>query len=177
MANKEFITSIINSGSFSKENYNSIQEPFFCKSISNNYIKKNIKTNILDEYNFPDDLKTLYYEINNQAVEFYFKDWVFMSLDRIIKITELYVENNQYRVIDFAYKYVGLGHCIIISFDPVDKRVFYRYDGGSNGFEREANFKFVINFVPNDGVKYDIVNFLRYVDSESDEELNFVNSD
>ena len=79
-----------------------------------------------------------------------------MSLNDIYKqYTELKKEN-QDRIISFAFAYLGMGHIIMISYDPETKKIYYRRDGGSNGWDREFNYKFIIKYVPqiNDGVLF-----------------------
>ena len=41
-----------------------------------------------------------------------------------------------------------MGHCIMVSYVPEFKKIFYRVDGGSNGWDRESNFKFASNYIP-----------------------------
>ena len=62
-----------------------------------------------------------------------------MSEDEILRRNEHKKENNQHRMVDFAFLYAGMGHVVVISYDPVTARVFCMLDGGSNGFERDEN--------------------------------------
>ena len=70
-------------------------------------------------------------------------------------------ELEQHRVIDFSLLYIGMGHIIVASIDPIDNKVFFRRDGGSNGFDRVANWDFIKNYTPKIDSKYDFSKWLN----------------
>ena len=45
----------------------------------------------------------------------------------------------QYRMVDFAFIYAGMGHVTVISYDPDTMKVYCMPDGGSNDFDRHEN--------------------------------------
>ena len=49
---------------------------------------------------------------------------------------------------DIGVIYAGMGHVIVLSFVPSIKKLFFRYDGGSNGYEREDNYNYYHNYDP-----------------------------
>ena len=44
-------------------------------------------------------------------------------------------------IVDFAYRYAGMGHVIVYTYDRETGAVLRGMDGGANGFEREANHR------------------------------------
>ena len=55
-----------------------------------------------------------------------------------------YCDANQRNVFNIAYRYEGMGWVEVLSCDLESHLLFLRKDGGSNGWDREANFKDVI---------------------------------
>jgi hypothetical protein len=49
---------------------------------------------------------------------------------------------------DVAHRYLGLGHYLVLSHSSMLRCYFFRHDGGGNGYEEDANFRFYGNFVP-----------------------------
>ena len=68
-------------------------------------------------------------------------EWQFMSEDEIVKRATSRREQGQHRVVDLAIRYAGMGHVQVLAYDPVSQRVFVDMDGGSNGFDRQANLR------------------------------------
>ena len=54
-----------------------------------------------------------------------------------------------------------MGHCIVCALDPRDKQIFYRHDGGSNGWEREHNYNKILEYDPNNNKKYEFNNWIN----------------
>lgn len=49
-----------------------------------------------------------------------------------------------------------MGHIIVSSYDPETKNIYYRRDGGSNSYDRDLNYNFIIKYIPqiNDSVLF-----------------------
>ena len=92
MDSQELIDKFLLSGKPSSENYDSIQQPFFTKD-ANVEINKKYDTEeidaILEKYSFPEQLRVIYRGIGNKLVEYYYKDWVLISLENIMKEVSL----------------------------------------------------------------------------------------
>lgn len=69
------------------------------------------------------------------------KQWTLMSEDEIRERYRELVEHGQTRVMDLMFAYAGMGHLRVLSCDPMTGRYFETWDGGSNGYDREANFR------------------------------------
>ena len=48
-------------------------------------------------------------------------------------------DTGQNRLVDLAISYAGMGHVLVLSYDPVSQHVFTTFDGGPNGFDRQYN--------------------------------------
>ena len=72
-------------------------------------------------------------------VDFKKNNFIFMSENEILERNEYKKTKGQYRMVDFAFIYAGMGHVTVISYDPVTMKVYYMPDGGSNDFDRHEN--------------------------------------
>ena len=68
----------------------------------------------------------------------YTVEWTIMSLDEALDRYKELCSKGQTRVFDLAYLYLGMGHIRLLSCDLETHNLFYRDDGGANGYEREA---------------------------------------
>ena len=69
-----------------------------------------------------------------------------MSLNKCLERYKNLCDNSQELVFDFAFKYAGMGHIEVLSCDLTNHLLFKRMDGGSNGWEREANYNELLNY-------------------------------
>jgi hypothetical protein len=114
------------------------EHPFFFSSATNGISINdfNNKCEIKEEHKqflHPELLKL--YEKIGYNKEYLFKSYTFLTLNELIKRKGTY--ENLY---DIALTYLGLGHILVISYHPKSERFFFRMDGGSNGYDREANY-------------------------------------
>jgi len=147
-----------------EEGYTSTQNPFFAQSRENvGEISNNIQhvNELLEEISLPLFLIDFYRQIKNHIIEYYYGNWILYSLTNIKKQYRIMKELEQHRVIDFSLLYIGMGHIIVASIDPIDNKVFFRRDGGSNGFDRVANWDFIKNYTPKIDSKYDFSKWLN----------------
>ena len=81
--------------------------------------------------------------INNNAydTEIYLKDYVFLSIKKIMEINNFYNKDNVYNIIDLGYTYKGMGWIETIYYNTKFNKLFFRLDGGSNIYDREINYK------------------------------------
>lgn len=145
------------------DNYSTLQQPFMMKSNSTEGKVEfdTVSVNeILENIPIHTSLKRIYQTIGNPNVDYYYNDWILLSLKQVQEQYKLYQEKKQTRAIDFAMIYTGLGHCIFASYDPILNKIYYRNDGGSNGWDREINFKFAIEYIPDESKCHDLSNWL-----------------
>lgn len=141
----------VNSGKKGSDNYNSIEQPFMMQNevADGETDFKTAEVNeMLENIQLHTSLKRIYQIIGNPAIEYYYNQWTLFSLNKVKEHIDFLAKENQTRFIDFGIIYAGMGHCIMVSYVPEFKKIFYRVDGGSNGWDRESNFKFASNYIP-----------------------------
>ena len=126
---------------YSTPNYKSVEQPFFVKDISNinNII---VDINLKDKLNtldLSDEIKEWFITNKTSSQEIYFNNWTIMSIDSIIKRSNITKKDNIY-VTDIAFQYSGLGWIIVAFYDPKLNKINFRYDGGSNNYDRLDNY-------------------------------------
>lgn len=139
-------------GYLSKINYSSLDNATF--AFDDNKVKFDVQESTLDfrEYmkqvpkDLNDNIIMIYRLIGDYNRELYLDDWCFMSLKSCMEKYRYYLSRNQDKVFDIAYKYDGMGHVKVLSCDLQNHLLFYRDDGGSNDYEREANLEVIINY-------------------------------
>lgn len=125
----------------------SIDSPFFNAPATNIelndlFSKTNLKTEYVEFMNkseFPLKLKLLYLILGNENEELHYNSFIFMDIK---SIKERY--DNYNNLFDIGFIYRGMGHIMVLSMIKckADKQLFFRFDGGSNGYEREINYKY-----------------------------------
>jgi hypothetical protein len=95
------------------------------------------KIDILKEkYYIPIGIYNLFLKNTNLDTSICFEsDYRSVDIERIFELKESYNH-----IIDFFYRYIGMGHMELISMCIYTQKFFIRRGGGSNGFEREDNY-------------------------------------
>jgi len=155
------VQELLSSAKVSGENHDSTQEPFFSKNISGDHQMEHKE---LPE--FPDSLnrhiKIMYELIGNPDVEVYLGEWTIMSLTKSLENYKKYCEDGQEKVFDVALTYMGMGHVMVLSCDLENHLLFKRRDGGSNGYDRDANYQDLLKYDKNN---YDHMYFCQWKNS------------
>lgn len=89
----------------------------------------------------PKTVAKLYRDFGDEY-EFYRKEITILSL----KSALIRCEDSKF--LDFALSYAGMGYVFVYFADKESGVVYKRLDGGSNGFERNANAKKFKNYKP-----------------------------
>jgi len=163
------VEKFLKDGQKGNANYDSSQAPFCGKSISDDQVIgfDTQKVNaLLEKIALPPTLHIIYQIIGEVDTEFYFNNWTLMSLDSIIARQKIYIEHEQARVIDFALGYMGMGHMVIVAFDPIDFKIFFRRDGGSNGWDRETNWEYIKTYDPKEVDKHDFSVWVKLIEEK-----------
>ncbi len=134
------------------EGHNSTQETFMRPSTDSR--AEGVRVNVdahLNEVELPPRVADMFRAVGNPAREHVFNHWVLMSLDCIReRMRTLRREYGQGGVVDFAFCYAGMGHVVVCAYMPALGKVFYRVDGGANGYEREEHHQLLVQFRPAD---------------------------
>jgi hypothetical protein len=143
------VQELLQGAKLSDEKYDSTIEPFFMKGENNDYIM-----NYKDLPQLPESLnrhiKIFYTLVGNPDKEVYIGDYTFLSLNKCLENYNEYCLNQQTSVFDIAYRYEGMGHITVISCDLNNHLLFERRDGGSNGYDREDNYKDLLKYKTGD---------------------------
>ena len=127
--------------------------------------------NILENLiNMPLQLRKMYKVIGNPHIEYYFGEWILQSLANVQDRLNIMLQEGNGNVVDFALRYCGMGHIVICSYDPEDGKIFFRRDGGGNGYERANNWNFIKSYKPVDNKKYNISVWFNKVEEECETE-------
>ncbi len=155
------ILKILEQSKVSCNNYDSIQQPFF--SSDNNGNKFVINFQSLSNYNIPEssnrNIILIYKILGDPTKEIYIGEWTILSLDKALSIYQEFCNNGQKNVFDIGYRYLGMGHIEVISCDLKSHLLFYRRDGGSNGYDRQANYQ---NLIKNGSSNYEQFFFSKW---------------
>ena len=160
-----------NSGKLSDKECTSTTRAFFLKG---NQTEPNVGFNIakvnaiLGEVPLTPQIKKIYQIIGETNVEYYTENWILLTLDKIKLIHDKYIAKGQHRANDFALIYRGMGHVVVCSYDPETDKIYYRMDGGSNGYDRDDYYKFAYTYVPKEEHLHDIQHFFDTVKEAND---------
>ena len=130
----------------SSNDYLSSNDPFFRND--NNVQPFQQYNNLFDDAQIPEGLnrniKLLYEILGHQKKEIYYGPWTIMSLNQALERYNVICAKGQTNVFDIGYKYDGMGYINVLSCDLTSHLLFYRLDGGSNDYDREANLNDLI---------------------------------
>lgn len=144
----------------SKPMWESNNMPCMIQSSSDKIIKDEFINKKLENIKLSDEIIKFYKLIGTINQEIYINDWTFFSIQNILKMNENYKKDNIH-TIDFAYKYLGMGHVEVAFYNPKLESIYYRQDGGSNGYDRQINYNNLKkinsnNFINDKGYTFDI---------------------
>ena len=172
--NIEKITEVLKKGTISSENYRSTSMPFFCSNYNQDFKLESISNKYIDK--LPKSLNRniyLIYEIfGNPNKEIYLGEWTILSLKQAIKHYENYCNNNRKNIFDIGYRYIGLGHIESISCDLDSHLLFFRPDGGSNGYDRVFNYNQLIKYGSTSYTKFFFSDWFYNIEFKNDSNNN-----
>ena len=140
------ILSVLKKSKISSDNHISSQVPFFSNSNITNIFDigfNEINPDIPESLNR--NIKIIYQLLGDNNKEIYIGDWTIMSINEAVTRYKTLCEHKQDKVFDIGYRYLGMGHIEMVSCDLDTHLLFYRPDGGSNGWDREINLNNLIN--------------------------------
>ena len=162
---------LIQNSKSSNPDYDSTQQPCFFKDPSTKNGEIGFETpevhKILKNIPMSKELSILYKVVGNPKIEFYLQNWILMSLNKVNERYLIYQQHNRSDIIDFAYIYAGMGHIVVAGMDLKDGKIYYRRDGGSNGWEREDRFKFACQYQPKENKKIFFEQWLKDINNKT----------
>tara|TARA_B100001778_G_scaffold83857_1_gene68081 strand:+ start:106 stop:663 length:558 start_codon:yes stop_codon:yes gene_type:complete len=161
--NKNIIFKVLEKAYISDNNYDSTSKPFFfkdnMKSFKINYknIHETLNKNIPESLNR--NIKLIYNILGEDNIEIYLNEWTIMSINKALERYNVLCNNGRSDIFDIGFKYEGLGYITVLSCDLNNHLLFYRLDGGSNGYDREYNFN---NLLKNGSKDYEKFYFSKW---------------
>ena len=139
---------------YSDTNYTSVEKPFFSQDNSDkselrhkyNYETIELYKKQMTELNLSDEIQKFYIKYQMFDRELYIGQWTFFTIDQMIEHREN-TKNDEIYTVDLAFKYRGMGHILIMFYNRKTGQFLYRYDGGSNGYDREYNYNRLKNYI------------------------------
>uniref|UniRef100_A0A6C0AXI4 Uncharacterized protein n=1 Tax=viral metagenome TaxID=1070528 RepID=A0A6C0AXI4_9ZZZZ len=150
-------------------NYESNMQPFMRRTENTDIVIDTYeleKKLLLLDNALSEEIKNFYRKIKSSTQEIYIKNWQLFSIDNILKLKEMYIKDN-INITDIGLKYEGMGHCKVAFIDPKSNMIYYRHDGGSNGYDREHNYNKLKNnylSINNSGITF--YTFLQQINQD-----------
>ena len=163
------ILSVLEKGYLSENNYNSLRVPFFQqnkeKKFSIDFQEFENHTPIPEGLNR--NIKLIYRILGNPNKEIYLNEWTILSYKDAFEQYKDYCNKGQKNIFNIAYRYLGMGHVEVLSCDLITHLLFYRKDGGSNGYDREINYNDIIKNGANNYKKFYFSNWFYNIKFEN----------
>ena len=162
------ILELLKDGKMSSEGFKSSDQPWFMseKKLNKILLNNNFTPEVPDSLNR--HIKILYNMIDSDR-ETYLGDWTIMSLKQALEKYKGYCSEGQKNVFDIAYRYRGMGHIEVLSCNLYNHLLFYRPDGGSNGYDRIYNHEKIIKF---DYKDYEYMVFTKWAQEVKNDIIN-----
>jgi len=102
------------------------------------------------EYGFPLEIKLLLNHPQNSNQMTKYNNFTFYNMNQILSNIKHYKTlYNHERFLDIGQRYHGMGHWVVLSWDKIQKKFFFRLDGGADGWQRSNREEFFFtNFNP-----------------------------
>ena len=120
----------------------------FCDNNLTSEIEKLSESNpkaikLAAQYHLPEEWLNLYKYLPDN-VETVVGSYRFFSIRQILEMVETNKKYEQNGFIDIAFKYMGMGHVMVLSYNYREDGLYFftRRDGGSSGYDREYNFEY-----------------------------------
>tara|TARA_B100000902_G_scaffold383453_1_gene422348 strand:+ start:217 stop:759 length:543 start_codon:yes stop_codon:yes gene_type:complete len=171
---------------FSRLNHDSTTQPFFLPNVdANTNTNQNISiiedNNLLlaiefKELNLIKAITDFY--LDNEAFnkEMYIENWTFFSITKILELVKYYIENNINNIVDLGFMYHGMGHVKVVYYDKISKKIYFRMDGGSNDYDRMANFNELKKISNNETLELDAdtIDFTYFINNISEFDTSYL---
>ena len=115
--------------------------PFFMQDRTNQPENQEWDPLFLIDLSLPVELYELFNHFKNLHEEYYIDNWTIMCLKSIHKRHTIFKQDNQHKIVDFAFRYRGMGYIDVAYYVPDNNTIHTRIDGGSCGVSRDKNFK------------------------------------
>lgn len=109
-------------------------------------LKQKHKEFLNDETNnIPHFLKIMFEFVGDPDLRISFERFSFNSLNEIMNNADT-IPN----IIDIGSQYAGMGHFIALTINKLNKKLFFRREGGSNGYEQYGYYNYYVQYCTED---------------------------
>ena len=122
---------------------------------ANSIIASGIVSRNENNFGFDNRIPQLLIDIQNslgESCELLLGNWVIMSLNEVTEYNEELEKHYINHIYNFAYSNRGMGWLYVAAVDLNNGKVFVRQEGGSSGYDVEANLKKSIDFIVNNKI-------------------------
>ena len=169
---------------FSPRNHDSTLQPFFLPNVDNDS-NENQNISIIEDNNLllAIEFKELNliksitdFYLNNEAFnkEMYIENWTFFSITKILELVKHYIENNINNIVDLGFMYHGMGHVKVVYYNKITKKIYFRMDGGSNDYDRMANFNELKKISNNEVAYIGGIDFTYFINNISEFDTSYL---
>jgi len=171
---------------FSSRNHDSTGQPFFLPNIDNNQNQiqnisiiedNNLLLNIeFKELNLEKNITDFYLDNEAHNKEMYIENWTFFSITKILELVKHYATHNINNIIDLGFIYHGMGHVKVVYYNKISKKIHFRMDGGSNDYDRIANFNELKKISNNETLELDTdtIDFTYFINNISEFDTSYL---
>jgi len=169
---------------FSPRNHDSTIQPFFLPNVDNDS-NENQNISIIEENNLL--LAIEFKELNlekaitdfyliNEAYnrEMYIENWTFFSITKILELHTHYTSHNINNIVDLGFIYHGMGHIKVVYYNKISKKIHFRMDGGSNDYDRIANFNELKKISNNETLQADGIDITYFINNISEFDTSYL---
>lgn len=132
-------------------------------------------SSLLEKINMPWSLRFIYFSIGSLNRQFSYNGYVWLSLNEIDKRLDILEKIGQNYIADLAIKYKGLQKYQILTILKENGMFFIRNDGGSDRNEKRNNWKFTLEFNPNNYNENYFLPFSEIMESDEKKNINYEN--
>ena len=148
------IMEVLKKAKVSSGDFDSTHEPFFKPDTEKVDFEFDHENNIIVPEGLNRNIGLIYDILGNSKKEIYIGEWTIMTLEKALEQYDYYCKDNQKRVFDIGFRYLGMGHIELIACDLETHLLFYHRGGGSNGWDREANYNDIIKYLGEEYEKF-----------------------
>jgi hypothetical protein len=144
------IESMFSNGKVLSVDHSLTENPFFFSSGIEEKVYLETQNPILEKdkdiFNtLPKELRVLYSRIGSNTEYSHQCGLTFLKLDEIKRRSKSHTN-----FIDVAIAYAGMGWVHVLGYHTESNKYFLRLDGGSNGYDREDNYRKFKDYIPNE---------------------------
>ena len=169
---------------FSPRNHDSTLQPFFLPNVDNDSNENqnisiiednNLLLNIeFKELNLEKNITDFYLDNEGYDREMYTENWTFFSITKILELVKHYTSHNINNIVDLGFIYHGMGHIKVVYYNKISKKIYFRMDGGSNDYDRMANFNELKKISNNETLQADGIDFTYFINNISDFDTSYL---